>query len=117
MRFLSRKERGTALAAQKFAFFLGGSGLGTSELMVLEAVLGELGGVLRFEAGNFGGGFAVLREGLRDTEAGFGVFLENLPIMCLFFHFVLLVFDAKLLLFAGLRFEAIFGLASFGSYL
>ncbi len=94
---------------------LGGGGLGTSELMVLEAVFGELGGVLRFEAGVLNGRFVVLREILSDAEAGFGVFIDHLPIMCLFFHFVLLVFDAKFLFFAGLRFEAIFGLACFGS--
>jgi len=94
---------------------LGGGRGGTSAIVWLEAVLGEFGGVLRFEAGVLGGGFVVLREILPDAEAGFSVFLENLPIMCLVFHFVLFVFDAKFLFFAGLRFEAIFGLAAFGS--
>ncbi len=81
----------------------------------LSGVFGQLGGVLRFEARVFGGQFAVLTDVLTDAEAGFGVFLQNLPIMCLFFHLVALIFDANFLLFASLRFEAIFGLAPFDS--
>jgi hypothetical protein len=96
-------------------FWLGGGRGGTPAKVWLEAVLGEFGGVLRFEAGVLGGGFVVLRDVLGDAEASFGVFLDHFPIMSLFFHFVLLVFDAKFLLFAGLRFEAIFGLAALGS--
>ncbi len=44
-----------------------------------------------------GGGFAVLADVLADAEAGFGVFLENLPIVCLFFPGVALDFETELL--------------------
>ena len=96
-------------------FWLGGGRSGTPAKVWLEAVLGEFGGVLRFEAGVLSGGFVVLREVLADAEAGLGVSLENLPIMRLFFHGLALVFEAEFLLFAGLRFEAILLLACFGS--
>ncbi len=81
----------------------------------LSGVFGQLGGVLRFEARVFGGQFAVLADVLADAEAGFGVLLQNLPIVDLFFHLVALIFDADFLLFAPLRFEAILLLACFGS--
>ena len=70
---------------------------------------------MRFEARVFGGGFGVLSDVLADAEASFGVFLDDVPIMSLFFHFVALVFEAKFFVFAVLRFEAIFFLAPFGS--
>jgi len=78
-------------------------------------VFGQFGVVLCFEARVFRSGFAVLVDVLADAEAGFGVFFENFPIMCLFFHFVALDIDSELFLFARLRFEAIFGFAYFGS--
>jgi hypothetical protein len=46
-----------------------------------------------------------------------GVFEANVPFVVFFFHFVALVFEAEFLVFAVLRFEAIFGLALFGSEL
>ncbi len=90
-------------------------GGGTEAEIRLEAVFGQLGVVFRFEARVFGGGFVVLADVLADAETGFGVLLQNLPIVCLFFHRVALVFEAEFLLLAGLRFEAILGLACFGS--
>jgi hypothetical protein len=90
-------------------------GGGTAAEIGLEAVFGQFGVVLRFEARVFGCGFEGLADVLADAEASFGVFLENLPIVCLFFHFVALVFEAEFLLFAGLRFEAILLLTCFGS--
>ena len=50
----------------------------------LEAVFCRFGIVSRFEARVCGGGFAVLADVLADAEAGFGVLLENLPIVSLF---------------------------------
>jgi hypothetical protein len=90
-------------------------GGGTSAEILLEAVLGQLGVVLRFEARVFSGQFAVLADVLANAEAGFGVFLQNVPIVGLFFHLVALIFDAKFLLLAALRFEAILLPAPFGS--
>jgi hypothetical protein len=94
-----------------------GGGLGGSEWMRLKTVFGEFGGVLRSEARIFGGGFAGLSNILRDTEAGFGVFAEDVPIMRLLFHFVPLAFEVEFFLFAVLRFEAILGFPRFGSKL
>ena len=95
---------------------LGGGRMGAPKRMRLEAAFCEFGGVLRFEARVLrSGSFAVLGDVLREATAGFGVFSDEIPIMCLFFHFVALVFEAEFLLFAILRFEAIFGFALFGS--
>ncbi len=68
-----------------------------------------------FKAGVFGGQLVVLTDVLADAEAGLGVFFQNIPIMRLFFHVVALDFEAEFLLLTRLRFEAIFGLAPFGS--
>ncbi len=93
---------------------LSGGG-GTSAEILPEVVFGQFGIVLRFEARVFGGQFVVLTDVLADAEAGFGVFLQKIPIVCLFFHVVALGFEAEFLLLTRLRFEAIFGLALFGS--
>ena len=95
--------------------YSGGGVGGTSQIVVLEAVFCQFGGVLRREARIFGGGFGVLRHVLTDAEASFGIFFDYVPIMRLFFHFVALVFDALFLVFAVLRFEPIFFFAPFGS--
>jgi hypothetical protein len=75
----------------------------------------DFGGVLRFEAGIFAGRFVGGGDVLAGAVTECGVFEENVPGMVFFFHLVALVFDAEFLLLAALRFEAIFGLAPFGS--
>ena len=94
---------------------LSGVGGDPAAIGLLEAVFGQFGVVLRFEARVFGGEFGVLVDVLTDAEAGFGVFFDYLPIVSLFFHFVALVLEADFLVFAGLRFEPILFLAPFGS--
>ena len=71
--------------------------------------------VLRFEARIFAGGLAGVGDVQTYAVTKCGVFHANIPFMVFFFHFVALILDAELLLFAFLRFEAIFGFASFGS--
>jgi hypothetical protein len=75
----------------------------------------KFGSVLRFEARIFAGGFVEIGDVLACEVTEFGIFEANVPLMVFFFHLVALVFDAEFLIFAGLRFEAIFGLAPFGS--
>ena len=107
--------RSSGLATYGRGISLGGVGGDTPAIVLLEAVFGQLCVVLRCEARVFGGRFGVLGDVLADAEAGFGIFLDYVPIMRLFFHFMALVFDTKFLFFASLRFEAIFFLAPFGS--
>ncbi len=93
---------------------LGGGSLGGLRLTVLEEPL-DFGGVLRFEARIFEGRFAGCGDVLAGAVAECRIFEENVPRVVFFFHLVALIFDAKFLLFAGLRFEAILGFACFGS--
>ncbi len=83
--------------------------------MALQATFDEFGGVLRFEARIFFCCVDLLGGVGGELVTSLGVLSQNVPIMRLLFHFVLLVFDAELFLFAVLRFEAILGFACFGS--
>jgi hypothetical protein len=78
-------------------------------------VLGEFVGVLCLEAWMFFGGVEVEQSILGDLVAGLGVLLENLPVMGLLFHLMLLGFDVLRFRLAFLRFEANFDFALFGS--
>ena len=88
---------------------------GLRTLMLEQSV--DFSDVLRFEARIFAGGLVVVGDVLTYAVAKCGVFEANIPFMVFFFHFVALVFEAELFVFAVLRFEAIFGLALFGSEL
>jgi hypothetical protein len=93
-----------------------GGGLGDLRAAILEEAV-QFGGELRFEARILVDGFVEIDDILAGTMAEGRVFEANVPLVVIFFHFVALVLDAQFLLFAVLRFEAIFGLASFGSEL
>lgn len=77
----------------------------------------DFGDILRFEARIFEGSFHEIDDVLAGAMAEGGVFEANVPFVVVFFHLVAFALDAPFLLFAVLRFEAIFGLASFGSEL
>ncbi len=75
----------------------------------------HFGEVLRFEGRIFVHEFVEIGDVLAGTMAEGGIFEADVPKMAIFFHFVALILDAQFLVFAFLRFEANFGLASFGS--
>ena len=100
-----------------FERWLSGCRLSNVRRLRFQAATGQFGGVLRFEARLFFGGSEILQSVEGDLVAGLAVLLENLPIVRLFFHFVLLVFDTEFFGFAVLRFEPKVGFARFGSEL
>jgi hypothetical protein len=61
---------------------------------------------LRFEAKIFAGRLEIVQHVPRDAGTGFAIFPQKAQIVSLFFRLVALIFDAKFLLCAGLRFEA-----------
>ena len=77
----------------------------------------DFGHVLRFEGRIFADGLIVMGDVLAYAVTKCCVFEANVPFMVFFFHFVALVFEAQFRVFAVLRFEAICGLALFGSEL
>ena len=90
--------------------------MGDPRTLILEQSV-DFSHVLRFEARIFAGGLVVVGDVQAYAVTKCGVFEANIPFMVFFFHFVALVFDAEFFVFAVLRFEAIFGLALFGSEL
>ncbi len=90
--------------------------MGDVRALILEQSV-DFSHVLRFEARILASGLVVVGDVQAYAVTKCGVFEANIPFMVFFFHFVALVFDAEFFVFAVLRFEAIFGLALFGSEL
>ncbi len=90
--------------------------MGDLRTLILEHSI-DFSDVLRFEARVFADGLAGVGDVQAYAVTKGGVFESNIPFVVFFFHFVTLVFDAEFCVFAVLRFEAIFGLALFGSEL
>ena len=74
----------------------------------LQAVLGGFDGVLSAETGIFLAGLEALHGVGGDLTAGLAIFFRKIPVMRLFFHFLLLFGDS-------LRFEPKPTLTAFGS--
>ncbi len=80
------------------------------EFFGFEVAGGKFGIVFGLEGWIFATCFDILRDVEANLMASDGVFVENFPVMLVFFHLVRLVFDA-------LRFEPIFGFALVGAEL
>ncbi len=94
--------------------WLRGGGFGDLRTIIFEEAV-NFGDVLRFEVRIFDSGFVEIGDVLAGAVTEGSFFYANVPIMVFFFHFVALILDAELLLFAFLRFEAICDFSSFGS--
>ena len=81
--------------------------------MLFEAVVGQLSVELRFEARIRLEGGVLLGQSHDDLVTGLAVFKQNVPIVMVLFHFVLLGGYAELFGLALLRFEPNVGGAAF----